>query len=104
MAPKNVYEENLAMLHSIVKSKAIRRQPLLLSDEAELENAATELAADRAVPIIRVSSVTGEGLPLLRGLFSDCPHGCSRAVFSNHPVRLWSFTLTASSMCTALAS
>jgi len=61
------------MLHSIVKSKAIRRQPLLLSEETELENAATELAADRAVPIIRVSSVTGEGLPLLRGLLQRLP-------------------------------
>lgn len=73
IAPTNVYEENLAMLSKIVKSKAVGKIPLQLQREEELGPAAEGLEADRVCPIFCISSVTGEGLPLLKSFIQRMP-------------------------------
>jgi len=73
IAPANVFEENMRMLHNIVKSKAVRRQPMLLSGETDLAAATEGLVADRVCPILQISSLTGEGLPLLRAFLQRLP-------------------------------
>uniref|UniRef100_A0A7S4W2L0 Tr-type G domain-containing protein n=1 Tax=Alexandrium monilatum TaxID=311494 RepID=A0A7S4W2L0_9DINO len=73
IAPANVYEENMTLLRSIVRSKAVRRQPVLVSGEGDLQDAAEGLVADRACPIFQVSNVSGEGLPLLRSFLQRVP-------------------------------
>ncbi|CAJ1357698.1 unnamed protein product [Effrenium voratum] len=66
IAPQNVYEENLAQLHKIVKSNAVKRQPLVVKEEAQMQAAASGIYNKEVCPIFCVSNVTGDGLPLLR--------------------------------------
>lgn len=73
IAPANVYEENMTMLQNIVKSKAVRRQPIIVNSEDDLGAAADGLVADRACPIFQVSNVSGVGLPLLRSFLQRIP-------------------------------
>eukprot|EP00913_Durusdinium_trenchii_P029825 g27949.t1 len=72
IAPQNVYEENLMQLHKIVRSNAVKRQPLVVKEPEELEGAARGIYQKEVCPIFCISSVTGEGLPLLRN-FLRCP-------------------------------
>ncbi|CAK0896503.1 unnamed protein product, partial [Prorocentrum cordatum] len=75
IAPTNVYEENLEMLSRIVKSKAVGKIPLKLQREEDLGPAAEGLESDRVCPIFCISSVTGEGLPLLKSFMQrSIPH------------------------------
>ncbi|CAK9023552.1 unnamed protein product [Durusdinium trenchii] len=61
IAPQNVYEENLMQLHKIVRSNAVKRQPLVVKEPEELEGAARGIYQKEVCPIFCISSVTGEG-------------------------------------------
>lgn len=41
VAPQNVFEENMQQLHKIVRSSAVRRQPLVLKEARQLQMAAS---------------------------------------------------------------
>ncbi|CAL1137035.1 unnamed protein product [Cladocopium goreaui] len=73
IAPQNVFEENLLQLHKIVKSNAVKRQPLVVKEMDQLEAAASGIFNREACPIFCISSVTGEGLPLLRNFLRCLP-------------------------------
>jgi len=73
IAPQNVFEENLLQLHKIVKSNAVKRQPLVVKEMDQLETAASGIFKKEACPIFCISSVTGEGLPLLRNFLRCLP-------------------------------
>jgi len=73
IAPANVYEENLNMLRKIAKSNAVKKQPVDIKEESDLEPAIKGLAADSLCPIFCISSVTGEGLPLLKRFIQSLP-------------------------------
>ncbi|CAK9016313.1 GTP-binding protein 1 (Fragment) [Durusdinium trenchii] len=73
IAPQNVYEENLMQLHKIVRSNAVKRQPLVVKEPEELEGAARGIYQKEVCPIFCISSVTGEGLPLLRNFLRCLP-------------------------------
>jgi GTPase len=73
IAPTNVFEENLSQLQKIVKSNAVKKIPVVLKDEADIPEAAAGLAAGTTCPMICISSVTGEGLPVLRALLRQLP-------------------------------
>jgi len=66
IAPQNVFEENMSQLHKIIKSSAVKRQPLVVKDESELDFASKGLYNSEVCPLFCISNVTGEGLPNLR--------------------------------------
>jgi len=63
----------LLQLHKIVKSNAVKRQPLVVKEMDQLEAAASGIFNREACPIFCISSVTGEGLPLLRNFLRCLP-------------------------------
>eukprot|EP00128_Syssomonas_multiformis_P011424 Colp12_sorted_trinity150504_noHs@4353 len=61
--------QRAAVLHQLtglLKSPSCRRNPLVVNTEAEAVDAAKRLHQDRLAPIIMTSSVTGQGIPVLR--------------------------------------
>mmetsp|Transcript_32217 Transcript_32217/g.60683 ORF Transcript_32217/g.60683 Transcript_32217/m.60683 type:complete len:510 (+) Transcript_32217:53-1582(+) len=73
IAPQNVFDENLAQLHKIVKSNAVKRQPLVVKEDDQLEQAAAGIYNKEVCPLFCISNVTGEGLPLLRAFLHRLP-------------------------------
>ncbi|CAE7884004.1 GTPBP1, partial [Symbiodinium sp. KB8] len=73
IAPQNVFDENLAQLHKIVKSNAVKRQPLVVTSDDQLEQAASGIYGKQVCPMFCISNVTGEGLPLLRSFLQRLP-------------------------------
>uniref|UniRef100_A0A7S2IQL1 Tr-type G domain-containing protein n=1 Tax=Zooxanthella nutricula TaxID=1333877 RepID=A0A7S2IQL1_9DINO len=66
VAPQNVFEDNLNMLCRMLRSNAVKRPPVLVRTEDDLQEAAERHEKDKACPIFCVSNVTGEGLGPLR--------------------------------------
>eukprot|EP00747_Dinoflagellata_sp_TGD_P167308 gnl/TRDRNA2_/TRDRNA2_191457_c0_seq1.p1 gnl/TRDRNA2_/TRDRNA2_191457_c0~~gnl/TRDRNA2_/TRDRNA2_191457_c0_seq1.p1 ORF type:complete len:544 (-),score=87.55 gnl/TRDRNA2_/TRDRNA2_191457_c0_seq1:133-1704(-) len=67
IAPKNVYEENMQFLQKLLKSSAVKKQPIVVKDNEDVFEATREGQDPVSVcPIFCVSNVTGEGLPFLR--------------------------------------
>eukprot|EP00439_Symbiodinium_sp_Y106_P054833 s6859_g7.t1 len=86
IAPQNVFDENLAQLHKIVKSNAVKRQPLVVTSEDQLEQAASGIYGKQVCPMFCISNVTGEGLPLLRSFLQRLPsrlQECRHSQWSN---------------------
>jgi len=73
IAPENVYEENMTMLRKIVKSNAVKKQPLTIRGTEDLQAASEGLLSNEACPIFCISNVTGEGLPLLKTFLQQIP-------------------------------
>ena len=72
MTPKSVYTTHLDALVKILKSPAVNKLPCVLDskDESMIDQIASSLVVNRVVPIIPVSSVTGEGLDVLHVLLN----------------------------------
>jgi len=73
IAPDNVFEDNMAMLKKIVKSNAVKKQPVLVQGPDDLKPGLDGLVTDQVVPIFCISNVTGDGLPLLRAFIQRIP-------------------------------
>eukprot|EP00796_Vickermania_ingenoplastis_P010593 gene10593-7359_t len=71
--PQNVRTETMASITKMIKSKMVQRKPFLLKSRADVVVAAKHLQHLALVPIIEMSSVTGEGLPLLTYLLHLLP-------------------------------
>lgn len=65
ITPANVFRENMEFLHKLLRSNAVRREPLLVKTSEDVKTA-SRCAADKTCPIFTVSSVTGEGLENLK--------------------------------------
>lgn len=61
-----VIKETLASVGKLVKSKAVRRIPVMVQNEQHMGLCAENFPSARVVPIFKVSSVTGEGLENLK--------------------------------------
>jgi len=70
IAPQNVFDENMSQLHKIIKSNAVKRQPLVVNDESQLDFASKGLYNSEVCPLFCISNVTGEGLPNLRSFMN----------------------------------
>ncbi|CAD7955379.1 unnamed protein product [Amoebophrya sp. A25] len=66
MTPGNVYDANMLNICKVLKSNAVRKMPVLIKHESDVEHAANSILSERIVPVFSVSSVTGDGLPFLR--------------------------------------
>eukprot|EP00392_Amoebophrya_sp_AT5.2_P016993 g17303.t1 len=66
MTPGNVYDANMLNICKVLKSNAVRKMPVLIKHESDVEHAASSILSERVVPVFSVSSVTGDGLDYLR--------------------------------------
>ncbi|CAD7966787.1 unnamed protein product [Amoebophrya sp. A120] len=66
MTPGNVYDANMLNICKVLKSNAVRKLPVLIKHETDVEHAASSILSERIVPVFSVSSVTGDGLDFLR--------------------------------------
>jgi len=66
IAPDNVFTENMHSLCRLLKSNAVKLQPLIVRTMADAEQGAQQVSTHQACPIFCVSNVTGDGLDPLR--------------------------------------
>mmetsp|Transcript_36340 Transcript_36340/g.82339 ORF Transcript_36340/g.82339 Transcript_36340/m.82339 type:complete len:384 (+) Transcript_36340:559-1710(+) len=66
IAPPNVYEENMNFLCKLMKSTAVKKEPIVVKSEEDVLMAAQSQTPDKVAAIFCVSNVTGEGLEYLK--------------------------------------
>mmetsp|Transcript_44786 Transcript_44786/g.112902 ORF Transcript_44786/g.112902 Transcript_44786/m.112902 type:complete len:659 (+) Transcript_44786:76-2052(+) len=66
MCPEHVYKETVATITRLLKLRGVRKLPFLVKDEDNLATCLKNIENDRFVPMFELSSVTGDGLDLLR--------------------------------------
>lgn len=66
VAPENVFKENLSQLCKLLKSNAVRKQPVVVRSDNDLQEISKNHDSEKVCPIFCVSNVTGEGLDLLK--------------------------------------
>lgn len=71
--PSNVKAETMASIGKMLKSKVVQRKPFVLKSMADVVVAAKHLRHLALVPVIELSNVTGEGVPLLTHLLHLLP-------------------------------
>eukprot|EP00397_Hematodinium_sp_SG-2012_P031289 GEMP01033192.1.p1 GENE.GEMP01033192.1~~GEMP01033192.1.p1 ORF type:complete len:436 (+),score=55.09 GEMP01033192.1:23-1309(+) len=73
ICPDKVFQDNMANLTKLLRSAAVRRLPIIIKNEHDALEATSSIASDRVCPIFFVSSVTGDGLALLRSFLRQIP-------------------------------
>jgi GTPase len=73
LAPPNIYAQTVASLQKLLKSPGARKLPVVVKTQADVVMAQGNIVNDRVVPIFPMSSVTGEGLDLLRSFLNLVP-------------------------------
>lgn len=73
VAPANVFEENVEQLQKIAKSKAVGKVPIMMQAEEDVTRALQDISRGAVCPIFCISSVTGNGLPLLKNFIQRLP-------------------------------
>jgi GTPase len=71
LAPPEVYKNTLETINKVLKQA--RKMPYLIKTEEHVATAAKSILTDRITPILCISSVSGEGLDLLRALLRQLP-------------------------------
>eukprot|EP00927_Polykrikos_kofoidii_P012310 TRINITY_DN15304_c0_g1_i1.p1 TRINITY_DN15304_c0_g1~~TRINITY_DN15304_c0_g1_i1.p1 ORF type:complete len:552 (+),score=106.82 TRINITY_DN15304_c0_g1_i1:74-1657(+) len=73
IAPQNVYEECMRFLCRLLKSNAVGKEPIVVKTQADVACAAGGIASTKVCPIFCVSSVTGDGMDLLKAFVRTIP-------------------------------
>merc|ERR1712232_856092 len=63
----------MAFLMRLVSSNAVKKEPLVVKDIADVNRAVEGVKIDRACPIFCVSNVTGEGIDHLKAFVQRMP-------------------------------
>ena len=66
MAPENVLQQTIDKLEEVLRSQRVRRIPTRVKTKEDLITCAENLPNNRICPIFLISSVTGEGVDLLK--------------------------------------
>ncbi len=75
LAPPHVYKKSLQDLMSLLKSPGLNSFPALIKDNDDVVVLSRKMSSGKLVPIFKISSVTGEGLDLLRQFLNLLPCG-----------------------------
>jgi len=73
MVSEEVYRSTLEEVLRVLKMPGVNKLPLVVRDHDDVVVAARHMPSGRVAPIFRVSSVTGEGLDLLRKFLNLLP-------------------------------
>ncbi|KAK7205619.1 GTP binding protein [Myxozyma melibiosi] len=76
MCPPNILQETLTQLSKILRSAGCRKIPLLINSFQDVAEASMTFVSHRVCPIFQISSVSGDGLDLVRMFLNLLPfHG-----------------------------
>jgi len=73
IAPTNVFEDNVAQLQKIAKSKAVGKVPMMMQTEDDVKAACQDISRGTVCPMFCVSNVSGDGIPLLKLFIQRLP-------------------------------
>jgi hypothetical protein len=73
LAPEHVLKHTLSTLQQILKKPGVRKRPFLVRGRDDVLTCARHMHADSLAPIFLTSSVTGQGLDLIRLFYSLLP-------------------------------
>ncbi|PRW56451.1 GTP-binding 1 [Chlorella sorokiniana] len=73
LAPKHVMKHTLQTLSAILKKPGVRKRPFLVRNADDVLTCARHMHADSLAPIFLTSSVTGQGLDLIRLFYNLLP-------------------------------
>ena len=75
LAPPHIYRKSLQDLKTLLKGPGLNCLPAIVKDKDDIIVLSRKMASGKLVPIFKVSSVTGEGLDLLRHFLNLLPSG-----------------------------
>ncbi len=75
LAPPHVYKKSLKDLMTLLKSPGLNCLPAVVKDRDDVVVLSRKMASGKLVPIFKVSSVTGEGLELVKYFLNLLPSG-----------------------------
>lgn len=73
LAPEHVLKHTLSTLQQILKKPGVRKRPFLVRGRDDVLTCARHMHADSLAPIFLTSSVTGQGLDLIRLFYNLLP-------------------------------
>lgn len=73
ICPEHVFENTMKSLHAILKKPGVKKIPIMVRNQDDVMTCARNLSSDTIAPIFLTSSVTGEGLDLLRQFLNLVP-------------------------------
>lgn len=74
IAPETVFNDVLETLKKLIRSPIIRKTPVMIKTDKDVEQWAKVMHGDTIVPIFTVSNVTGENMDLLKKFISLVPN------------------------------
>lgn len=75
LAPPHVYKKSLHDLMSLLKSPGLNCLPAIIKDKDDVVVLSRKMSSGKLVPIFKISSVTGDGIDLLRQFLNLLPSG-----------------------------
>mmetsp|Transcript_6771 Transcript_6771/g.25306 ORF Transcript_6771/g.25306 Transcript_6771/m.25306 type:complete len:542 (-) Transcript_6771:163-1788(-) len=73
ICPPNILKETLTTINKILKLPGVRKIPFIVKNREDVVKCVLNMKTGRVVPIILMSSVTGENVDLVRMLFNLLP-------------------------------
>lgn len=73
ICPEHIFKNTMKSLHAILKKPGVKKIPILVRNQDDVMTCARNFASDTIAPIFHTSSVTGEGLDLLREFLNLIP-------------------------------
>ena len=73
ICPEHIFNNTMKSLHAILKKPGVRKIPIMVRTQDDVMTCARNIASDTIAPIFLTSSVTGEGLDLLRQFMNLIP-------------------------------
>eukprot|EP01130_Rhizamoeba_saxonica_P017012 TRINITY_DN8036_c0_g1_i1.p1 TRINITY_DN8036_c0_g1~~TRINITY_DN8036_c0_g1_i1.p1 ORF type:complete len:557 (-),score=107.60 TRINITY_DN8036_c0_g1_i1:21-1661(-) len=73
LAPENILKQTLSDIQRILKTRGVRKIPLVIRNEEQLMTALRGVTNDRLVPIVLISNVSGENIDMLRNYLNAAP-------------------------------
>uniref|UniRef100_A0A7S3CBQ2 Tr-type G domain-containing protein n=1 Tax=Chloropicon roscoffensis TaxID=1461544 RepID=A0A7S3CBQ2_9CHLO len=73
ICPEHIFNNTMKSLHAVLKKPGVRKIPIMVRTQDDVMTCARNIASDTIAPIFLTSSVTGEGLDLLRQFMNLIP-------------------------------
>ena len=73
ICPEHIFKDTMKSLHAILKKPGVKKIPILVRTMDDVMTCARNIASNTIAPIFHTSSVTGEGLDLLRAFLNLIP-------------------------------
>lgn len=73
ICPEHVLKHTLATLHAILKKPGVKKKPFMVRNRDDVLTCARHMHTDSLAPVFLTSSVTGEGLELVRLFYNLLP-------------------------------